>query len=1143
VILYLFSLLFLILASVFSWLAGPLFHIHGGTLIVVRIVILLVGIAAAVAVILFDRRARGSSSSAISVANTSEIGSLIRDAQHRLTSSQRASGKSLDAIPLVYVLGDANSAKTTSVLRSGLDPELLAGQVYRDQNVQPTPTANFWYTTQGLLVEAGESLRQRPGLWKTLVRRTRPRLYSLALGARPALRAAVVCISCESFTGAGATESVTALARNLNLSLRLIAQELGTDLPVCVVFTKLDRVPGFAEYVRHLSTEEISVPLGIALPFNSAARGLYAEEATPALASSLDGLFFSLGQFRMEVLGRESELRGTAPIYEFPREMQKLRNNLVSCLVELTRPSHLNFSPWLRGFYFTGVRAHVSEQAVSVPAAARTRADAHAAATRILSLRSLQTETASASPQVVRQKVAQWCFLPQLFSQAVLAGQEALGAPRTNWRALLLRRTALGVLSAALLLWAICLTISWRNNARLEAALQQSAEELPVGSPQFSLASESSLASLDRLRVTLAQLEDYEKNGPPLMFRWGLYQGHSLIEPARRLYFDRFRRVLLARTQKNLVATLAALPATAPPDADYVASYNPLRAYLITTSYPDKSTVDFLTPVLVSSWLNGEHPASDLQEQLAERQFRFYAEELPGVRPYNIEPEASAVSQARAYLNSFGGFDRIYQNMIGAANRVAPSIDFNRLFPGSAATVVDAHVVPGAFTHDGFTYIQKAAQHPEQFFTGEVWVLGSQTAPSLDTSSLAQKLEERYAGDYSAQWRAFLHAAVVIRYRSVLDAKQKLQSLSAPNSSLLALLFTASHNTAVASPAIAHEFQPAQAVVSPESSNRFIGSGNTDYINGLIGLESAVSEFAQDPSTPNNPAAAQPVISAAAAAHGAVSQTAQSFDIDEHGHVEQVVISLLQAPIASVEESLRGAGQQQLNLAGRSFCAGFSALASKYPFSRSATVEATPDEVSSVLKPGTGSLWQFYDSTLKPYIVQQGDTWAAVPGATIRPTPEFLQFFDRATALSAALFPSGAATPSLSFTTHILPSKGIQSVTFSLDTQILTGANVSKAFTWSPQNAQHAQLIANYGTGSLPLQFTGTWSLFHLMDRGRVEQAGNPARLAYPLEIANTPVVVNGVPLTERLEISGAGANLLVPGSTNGLRCVSQLVR
>ena len=52
----------------------------------------------------------------------------------------------------------------------------------------------------------------------------------------------------------------------------------------------------------------------------------------------------------------------------FPRELRKLRNNLASYLVELARPSHLNANPYLRGFYFTGVRAHMVEQMVSAPA-------------------------------------------------------------------------------------------------------------------------------------------------------------------------------------------------------------------------------------------------------------------------------------------------------------------------------------------------------------------------------------------------------------------------------------------------------------------------------------------------------------------------------------------------------------------------------------------------------------------------------------------------------------------------------------------------------------------------------------------------------------------------------------------------------
>src|SRR6202012_3891642 len=135
-------------------------------------------------------------------------------------------------------------------------------------------------------------------------------------------------------------------------------------------------------------------------------------------------------------------------------------------------------------------------------------------------------------------------------------------------------------------------------------------------------------------------------------------------------------------------------------NTDYFAAYNPLRAYLITTSYPEKSTADFLAPILVRFWLNGEQAESDEQKQLAEEQFSFYAKELQLANPYHLSPVMPAVVHAREYINSFVYFDRVYQNMIAAANRAASSIDFNHMFPGSAATVVDAHIVPGAFTRE-----------------------------------------------------------------------------------------------------------------------------------------------------------------------------------------------------------------------------------------------------------------------------------------------------------------------------------------------------------------------------------------------------------------------------------------------------------
>lgn len=1138
---YLFPALFLIASGLLGWLVGPITHLHGGALILLRLSIIAAGVAAAVAVFFAQRGMVSAPASGAEARDAAELTTLIRDAEQRLVSSQRASAKSLDTIPLLYILGGANSAKTTTLLHSGLDPELLAGQLYRDKNVIPTALATLFYTEDGVLVEAGEALRESIYLWNTLVHKTQPRTYRSVLGTRPPVRAAIVCTSCELFFGLDAAESLTALARKTNLMLRTLSRQLGTDVPVYVIFTKLDRIPGFAEFVRHLSTEEVMAPLGISLSHGSVTDGLYAEQATSTVSSALDELFFSLGEFRVEALSRNSDEQSSAPVYEFPREMQKLRNNLASYLVELTRPSHLSANAYLRSFYFTGIRAHVTEQAVSVPAATRRQAENDADATRILSLKSIQAEKGRSGPQVVTQKIAQWCFLPRLFSDAIFADRTALSTTGPSARVYYVRRTVLGAVSAVFFLWFLGLGISYRNNARLERTIEESRISLASGPPFTTLASTAQLASLDRLRLTLMELEAFDRQGAPFSFRWGLYRGHFLVAQARHVYFDSFARLILARTQRNLVATLGELPDTAPANAEYAAAYNPLRAYLITTSYPDKSTAKFLAPVLVQAWLNGQQSETEEQAQLAQLQFSFYADELLTDNPYHFTPVMTAVAHARTYLNSFGGFDRIYQNLLVSANQANPPVDFNRLFPGSSSTVVDPHIVQGAFTRAGFTYMQKEMQQPDRYFAGEAWVLGNQAAPSLQTASIIQQLTTRYSTDFVAQWNTFLHAATVVHYHGLVEAKQKLQSLSSPNSALLALMFTVSQNTAVPDAAIAQEFQPAQALVPPDSGSRLMSQGNQNYINGLIGLQGAIAQLTQDSTAASNPDAAQPVISAAISAHGAVAQTAQAFNVDAHAHVEQTVIGLLQAPISSVEDSVRGERPEQLNTVGRSFCSNFSAVTSKYPFSRNATIEATPAEITALLKPDSGALWQFYNGNLKTLITQQGTAWVTTPNPILKLTPAFLQFFNRAAALSAVFFASGAAEPTLIFTAHILRSPEIKSVTLAVDAQRLTGADVSQQFTWSAQNTQHAELLANYGTGSLPLQFNGTWSLFHLIDRGKLEQASSPARLAYQLEISNTPILVNGTPLTEQIEISGAGASLLIPGALNSLRCVSQV--
>jgi len=69
--------------------------------------------------------------------STDDLDALVREAMRRLKQSTLGRGTDLSGLPIVFVVGDSGATKTTVVIHSALDPELLAGQVYRDNEVLP----------------------------------------------------------------------------------------------------------------------------------------------------------------------------------------------------------------------------------------------------------------------------------------------------------------------------------------------------------------------------------------------------------------------------------------------------------------------------------------------------------------------------------------------------------------------------------------------------------------------------------------------------------------------------------------------------------------------------------------------------------------------------------------------------------------------------------------------------------------------------------------------------------------------------------------------------------------------------------------------------------------------------------------------
>src|SRR5262249_31890428 len=117
---------------------------------------------------------------------------------------------------------------------------------------------------------------------------------------------------------------------------------------------------------------------GAELAMSGPVSGIYAEQQAARVDGAFDGIFHALSNARPDILAREHDAPKLPGVYEFPREFRKLRRPLVEFLVDLCRPSQLSVGPFLRGFYFSGVRPTVVQEA-QPPAGAAAAVKQHPA--------------------------------------------------------------------------------------------------------------------------------------------------------------------------------------------------------------------------------------------------------------------------------------------------------------------------------------------------------------------------------------------------------------------------------------------------------------------------------------------------------------------------------------------------------------------------------------------------------------------------------------------------------------------------------------------------------------------------------------------------------------------------------------------
>ena len=255
-------------------------------------------------------------------------------------------------LPWRLLIGPEGSGKTSILVNSGIEPQLLAGHTGEIGTSPGTRLCNIWLAKNTIFIEIGGRLFDGDlTRWTQLLRVIRGTnsvpFWQRLLGKgeqNVTLRGVIGCCDLREFTGASADpQRFERYCRNWHDRLRAISEVFGIRYPVYQVITKCDGIPFFQEYFHQLPESETKQVLGCTLSHAAilSPGEVFAEVESKRLTKAFRALHQSLAERRITQLAYENKASLRPDIYEFPRELKRIRGAIVQFLIDAFRPDAL----------------------------------------------------------------------------------------------------------------------------------------------------------------------------------------------------------------------------------------------------------------------------------------------------------------------------------------------------------------------------------------------------------------------------------------------------------------------------------------------------------------------------------------------------------------------------------------------------------------------------------------------------------------------------------------------------------------------------------------------------------------------------------------------------------------------------------
>ena len=275
--------------------------------------------------------------------NVAEINAKFQSILSEMKRSKLGNKKFLRDMPWYVIIGPPGTGKTTALRQSGLHfPIDLTDDL---KGIGGTRNCDWFFTEQAVLVDtAGRYVQQASDPEVDAAEWTGFLELLKKHRGRRALNGVIVAISMRELLGPEA--DLRAHGREIRKRLAELRERLQIRLPVYLMVTKADLIPGFEPFFADLSTRDREQVWGATLGTDTRIDTVMIERENRALLGSLEKRLATR-------MAEDLALPQRAEIFRFPAQMERVEAPMKMLVDTVFGESRYEESPWLRGFYFT----------------------------------------------------------------------------------------------------------------------------------------------------------------------------------------------------------------------------------------------------------------------------------------------------------------------------------------------------------------------------------------------------------------------------------------------------------------------------------------------------------------------------------------------------------------------------------------------------------------------------------------------------------------------------------------------------------------------------------------------------------------------------------------------------------------------